>query len=662
MSLLESLNAGSAAISPLVLVHLAQATLLAGILLLLDQTIGRRLGPGWRSALWLLLFVKLLLPPQLSVPLSPWYWLPTASNAEADPVRATEPQASAWANEATIAESATIAETLHAGAPLGNPDETAVVRPTVATGLLLLSACFTLYLLAAGFRRHRRLCQVLADGTPASPPLDRLLQSAKTRLGMKREVSLWIHQEPIRPLVTGLAHPSIHLSQDLVERLDEAALEAALLHELYHLCRGDLWLSIVQFLLQAFFPYHPVLWWVRPHWSRLREQAIDEAVLSHPDISPRTYCRALVEAAALSTASTPPTFSALGVINQPTQLTKRIKMNLQSPHRRASLRGLPAFASIVLLGLILVPMMPGIPTPQSLAVNQPPSSAYHSVGAAPLCEKIDATTDRIIGIFNRRDREAYLDAFTDDALILANGAPLIRGRSGVAEMYLQSPDTMRYLPFESRVRKLAECGNWVIETTFVDFQFQLAPEAPVLHDPRQCLTIWEDTGGPFLKVKLLSWNALFEPRRLGDSIAPTAFQRSGEPAALSDEDRAQLQRIEADFHACFNEQDYAAAAEYYAPEAMLIPPGALPLTGRSAINAYLDALPPAQRATAVEQSVAAIDGNEDLALVVNLFRWKFRPVPEGPEMIVTGKGVHLWERTSEGSWHLLYDLPNASQR
>src|SRR5690348_15202995 len=61
-----------------------QSSLLIGVLFLLDSLLRRRLRPAIRYTLWLVVVLKLLLPPSLALPTSLAWWIrPAAASANA---------------------------------------------------------------------------------------------------------------------------------------------------------------------------------------------------------------------------------------------------------------------------------------------------------------------------------------------------------------------------------------------------------------------------------------------------------------------------------------------------------------------------------------------------------------------------------------------------
>src|SRR6516162_3663987 len=74
-SIVETLNRWGIHFTDFALPALVQSSLLIALLLLLDFGLRKRLRASVRYALWLLLLVKLVLPPSLASPTSVAYWL-----------------------------------------------------------------------------------------------------------------------------------------------------------------------------------------------------------------------------------------------------------------------------------------------------------------------------------------------------------------------------------------------------------------------------------------------------------------------------------------------------------------------------------------------------------------------------------------------------------
>src|ERR1035441_5199582 len=99
------------------------------------------------------------------------------------------------------------------------------------------------------------------------------------------------------PAVCGLFRPVILLPQSLVQKLPPAQLRAVLLHELTHLRRGDVWMNCAQALVQIVYWWHPLLWLANARIRRVREEAVDDAVMLALRDDAEAYAPTLLEVA-----------------------------------------------------------------------------------------------------------------------------------------------------------------------------------------------------------------------------------------------------------------------------------------------------------------------------------------------------------------------------
>ena len=83
--LIETLNALADHVLGFAWQMLWQSSLLIGLLFALDLLMRRKVRPAVRYALWLVVLVKLLLPPSLALPTSPGWWMHSAKAMPAAP-------------------------------------------------------------------------------------------------------------------------------------------------------------------------------------------------------------------------------------------------------------------------------------------------------------------------------------------------------------------------------------------------------------------------------------------------------------------------------------------------------------------------------------------------------------------------------------------------
>ena len=81
-SFIEQLNRWGETAIPFAAQVLWQTSLLIVVLLALDLLLRRRIRAGFRYALWMLLLVKLVLPPSFALPTGAGYWIDRTAKVE----------------------------------------------------------------------------------------------------------------------------------------------------------------------------------------------------------------------------------------------------------------------------------------------------------------------------------------------------------------------------------------------------------------------------------------------------------------------------------------------------------------------------------------------------------------------------------------------------
>jgi beta-lactamase regulating signal transducer with metallopeptidase domain len=170
---------------------------------------------------------------------------------------------------------------------------------TLAAWLLIFSISISSTLLLWLLLRRRQITrQVCLAAT--SERLSALADEAQKIVGMKFKVQVKLTRNSMSPAVCGLFRPAILIPQSLVENFSDEQLRAVLLHELIHLRRRDVWLNFVQALLQIFYWWHPLVWLANARIRRVREEAVDDAVMLALRDEAESYAPTLLEVAKLA--------------------------------------------------------------------------------------------------------------------------------------------------------------------------------------------------------------------------------------------------------------------------------------------------------------------------------------------------------------------------
>ena len=330
-----------------------QASVLIILLLFVDFMLRKHVRAVFRYCLWMLLFVKLVLPASFTLPTGIGYWLgdyfPSEASIEkfvpqieeAVPMAIDIPQ---W----YILETPTINETVPAGVELESISWQGFVFSGWLVGMLILLALLV-----------RRICFVrglIAKSRPANERSLEMLDECRSRMGIRRNIELRLTGDKLSPAVCGLFKPIILVPSALLKKLSREKLKAVLIHELAHIKRGDIWVNLLQTMLQIVYFYNPLVWIANAMVRRVREQAVDEMVLVTLRPETKSYSNMLIDIAEM--VFWRPNFSLriIGVVESKKALERRINHMLTRPVPKSSKLGCIGLIAIVVIGAILLPM------------------------------------------------------------------------------------------------------------------------------------------------------------------------------------------------------------------------------------------------------------------------------------------------------------------
>ena len=203
----------------------------------------------------------------------------------------------------------------------------------------------------------------------------------------------------------GLFRPVILLPRSLAERLPPAQLRAVLLHELLHLRRGDVWVNCAQALLQIAYWWHPLLWLANARIRRVREEAVDDAVMLALNEDAEAYAPTLLEVAKLALHRPLASLGLVGILESRNALRQRIERLVDfRPPRKAGLT-LGSALAVLAFAAVAVPMgqarAPGEATQSAaslLTTNNLPPNGLSAAGMPAERQPLYMRTFKINGI------------------------------------------------------------------------------------------------------------------------------------------------------------------------------------------------------------------------------------------------------------------------
>jgi beta-lactamase regulating signal transducer with metallopeptidase domain len=346
--------------------------------------------PAVAHGLWLLVLLKLVTPPLVTIPV-PWPGpgepaatsaaaalpepLPQALAPDPDPEPAVPslpvpPEQVPGGPEVMPEDAAPLPPAPEPGPaptrPAAWPTAPAVPKASLAAagvglpwellagvGWLVGSACW--FGLAGA--RIRRFGRLLAHATPAPAELQQEAEALARRLGLARGPRVWLVPGTISPMLWAVGGaPRLLLPEGLLARLGPEQRATLLAHELAHLRRRDHWVRVLELLVLGLYWWFPLTWWARRELREAEEECCDAWVVWALPDSPRAYATALVETLDFLSGARPALPPAASGVGPLQVLRRRLTMIMRGSTPR-TLTG-AGFLALCGLGVVLLPLVP----------------------------------------------------------------------------------------------------------------------------------------------------------------------------------------------------------------------------------------------------------------------------------------------------------------
>jgi beta-lactamase regulating signal transducer with metallopeptidase domain/Tol biopolymer transport system component len=346
-----------------------QTALLVIVLFGMDLLLRKRVRAVVRYCVWLLVLVKLVLPPTFSLPTGIGYWaqsrVPAAALVSDHPAHAIEFEQVTRETPPRPHPSKVLAPVEPAAVyPVASDSASAPVpaRLTPITWqavLLLLWLVGMLAFVALLAQRVRFVRGLVAASSAAEGPLLVSLEACCRQMRYRGQVRLRTSNALPSPAVCGLWRPTILMPASLVTTLSPDGVCAALIHELAHIKRADLWVNAVQTALQVVYFYNPFAWFANAMISRTCEEAVDETVLVTLGGQASDYSNTLIKISEMAHWKTDFGLRLIGVAESRKALKRRITHMLTRPLPQNSKIGAFSTIAILLIAAVLLPMARG---------------------------------------------------------------------------------------------------------------------------------------------------------------------------------------------------------------------------------------------------------------------------------------------------------------
>lgn len=110
---------------------------------------------------------------------------------------------------------------------------------------------------------------------PIPQELTAVVRRLTQQLGLSARVRVMVSSAVREPLAMRIIQPLIVLPASWLLNAPPLVVEAVLAHELAHIRRHDLWVNLVQRVVEALLFFHPAVWWLSRQIRRERELCCD---------------------------------------------------------------------------------------------------------------------------------------------------------------------------------------------------------------------------------------------------------------------------------------------------------------------------------------------------------------------------------------------------
>ena len=214
------------------------------------------------------------------------------------------------------------------------------------------------------------LRRFIARSTVASPALQARVRALAQRVGGVRHARILTTSALRGPFTTGSFRPVIVLPLSMLTGLDQASIDAIIVHELAHVRRWDYAITLLQAAAMTVLFHHPASWWLDRRIRVEREYCCDDLVVatSHDRVA---YARALANLETLAGSAPALALSALDG-----SLVDRVERLLGVRRAPQASAWVPALALLAVL--FATPVVDASPALHSSVASAPLASRWES--------------------------------------------------------------------------------------------------------------------------------------------------------------------------------------------------------------------------------------------------------------------------------------------
>ena len=277
------------------------------------------------NVVWVMVLLKLLSPPLVSLPLVEVESLVNSAEATLSHSVVAEAGGLADAVISDAAELSLLSANPEEQEPAGNGGIISS-QAIVSLGVVWIGVT-ALLLVVSLFRIIRFHIQIHRQAKSVEPWVRQLGNQVAATLGLQKTPRIAVLPANISPFVWWVGgKPQIFLSQLAIDQLQPTELRMVLAHEMVHIRRFDHCVRWLEWFSAAVLWWNPVMWVARQQLRATEEIACDETVIRLAGIAKFDYANSLLKMAEILAKSTnrPPTVAS--EFNSGGTLEKRLKM------------------------------------------------------------------------------------------------------------------------------------------------------------------------------------------------------------------------------------------------------------------------------------------------------------------------------------------------
>jgi beta-lactamase regulating signal transducer with metallopeptidase domain len=294
--------------------------------------------------LWSFIFVRLILPPQLSAPFSGRMLIEKALSLFNRPEKEL-----VNINDFYDANGTINIKTEEKGLPVKE-------NITPSTVLFVLwSIGITTIFLTYLFKSRKYKILIKKSKECDDREILFIVEKWKKLFNVRRKVKLVYGSHRISPFTIGISNPAVYLPEYFIEQKDKETIESVIAHEMAHIKHVDaLWIKL-QNIIQFIYFFNPVVWLAGSQFHQILEQICDSQVLSKKSLSSTTYGSGLINVVELNLTSPEKILSISNFTNSKERLIQRIQ-NIKRINIISKSNIFVSCAVLIFTGFLLLPM------------------------------------------------------------------------------------------------------------------------------------------------------------------------------------------------------------------------------------------------------------------------------------------------------------------